>query len=91
MLSNKLWAGMVATVALASSQSAIAGQNEFCDGYYRGYLEGYKRESGSIFDPSLPLCPTMPRMKAGAPRDDAEHGYEVGYEQGRDAARGRFN
>jgi hypothetical protein len=90
MMSNKLLASLVACLTLAATQAAVAGQDEFCEGYYRGYLEGYKRESGSIFDPSVPFCPTMPRMRAGAPRDDTEHGYEVGYEQGRDAARRRF-
>jgi len=91
MPSNKLLAGLIVSLALAGVQSATAGQDEFCNGFYRGYLEGYKRESGTIFEPSVPFCPTMPRMKAGAPRDDGEHGYEVGYEQGRDAARRRFN
>jgi hypothetical protein len=70
--------------------AAFADQNEFCNGYYRGYLEGYKRASGSIFEPSIPLCPLMPRKTARDPSDDSEHGYEVGYEQGREAGSKRF-
>ena len=89
-MSNKLLASLVAGLMLTTTQTAFAGQDEFCEGFYRGYMEGYKRESGSIFDPSVPFCPTMPRMQAGRPRDDTQFGYEVGYEQGVDAARRRF-
>lgn len=67
-----------------------ADQDAFCNGYYKGYLEGYKRASGSIFDPSIPLCPLQPRKTARDPRDDFEHGYEVGYDQGRDEGSRRF-
>ena len=90
MSSKTLLAGLAFGLTLVGSQSATAGQDEFCQGFYRGYIEAYKRESGSIFEPSVPFCPTMPRKGAGAPRDDNEHGYEVGYDQGRDAARRRF-
>lgn len=89
-MSNKLLASVVACLIFGTTQTAVAGQDEFCAGFYRGYTEGYKRESGSIFEPSVPFCPTMPRMRPGAPRDDTEHGYEVGWEQGRNAARRRF-
>jgi len=79
----------LALVALFAAP-ARADQDAFCNGYYKGYLEGYKRESGSIFEPSLPLCPQQPRKTARDPRDDFEHGYEVGYDQGRDQGRQRF-
>jgi len=68
--------------------SGVADQDEFCNGYYKGYLEGYKRASGSIFEPSMPLCPLQPRKTARDPREDFDHGYETGYDQGR-AAGGR--
>ena len=70
--------------------TALAGQDEFCNGYYRGYFEGYKRSSGSIFDPSVPMCPLMPRKGPRDPKDDAEHGYELGYDQGWDEGQRRF-
>jgi len=79
------------TVAALLPLTALAGQDEFCGGYYRGYYEGYKRSSGSIFEPSIPLCPVMPRKSPRAPKDDADHGYEVGWEQGWDEGQRRFN
>jgi len=91
MSSSKLLAGLLLSFSLSYAGGALAGQDEFCEGYYRGYLEGYKREGGSIFQPSVPLCPLMPRKTGRDPRDDNEHGYEFGYDQGREAARRRFN
>jgi len=81
---------VIAALLTSLPLPSIAGQDEFCNGYYAGYLEGYKRESGSIFDPAIPLCPLQPRKRPRDPDDDYEHGHEVGYDQGRDAARSRF-
>ena len=81
---------LVIAVASLLPLTAFAGQDEFCQGFYRGYNEGYKRASGSIFEPAVPLCPLMPRKGPRAPRDDAEHGYEVGYDQGRNEGQRRF-
>jgi hypothetical protein len=78
------------TVAALLPLTALAGQDEFCQGFYRGYYEGYKRASGSIFEPSLPMCPLMPRKGPRDPKDDGEHGYEMGYDQGRDEGQRRF-
>ena len=78
-----------ALLALAAAP-LYASQNEFCKGFNKGYLEGYEWASGSIFEPSVPLCPLMPRKTARDPSDDFEHGYEMGYDQGRDAGRKRF-
>lgn len=78
------------TVAALLPLTALAGQDEFCEGYYRGYFEGYKRSSGSIFDPSIPLCPRMPRKGPRDSKDDAEHGYELGWDQGWDEGQRRF-
>jgi hypothetical protein len=77
-------------LAITAPFSAHAGQNEFCNGYNAGYLEGYKWASSSIFEPAVPLCPLMPRKTARDPRDDFEHGREVGYEQGKAAGERRF-
>jgi len=80
------------SIALAAllPLTALAGQDQFCEGFYRGYYEGYKRSSGSIFEPSVPLCPLMPRKRARDPKDDTEHGYEMGWDQGWDAGQRRF-
>lgn len=91
MMSRKILAGLAAGLVLVGTQAAVAGQNEFCEGFNRGYLEGYKRAGGSIFQPSVPLCPLMPRKTPRDPRDDGEHGYEVGYDMGQQEARRRFN
>jgi len=80
----------IIAVAALLPLTAVAGQDEFCQGYYRGYYEGYKRSSGTIFEPAIPLCPRMPRKGPRAPRDDTEHGYEVGYELGWDEGQRRF-
>lgn len=90
MIPRKLLAQLGLVLIAWSPFAAVPGQDEFCNGYYTGYLEGYKRASGSIFEPSIPLCPLQPRKKARDPRDDTEHGYEVGYDQGREAGGRRF-
>jgi hypothetical protein len=77
-------------VAALLPLTALAGQDEFCQGFYRGYYEGYKRSSGSIFEPSVPLCPLMPRKGPRDSKDDAEYGYEMGYDQGWDEGQRRF-
>jgi len=79
----------LAALAIAAT-GALGSQDEFCNGYNKGYLEGYEWASGSIFEPSVPLCPLMPRKTPRDPTDDFEHGYEMGYDQGRDAGRKRF-
>lgn len=81
---------LVATLIALMPRISVAGQDEFCNGYYTGYLEGYKRASGSIFEPQIPLCPLQPRKGPRDPDDDHEHGYELGYDQGRDAGQRRF-
>jgi hypothetical protein len=69
--------------------AAIADQDEFCNGWYTGFVEGYKRASLSIFEPSVPLCPLQPRRTPRDPDSDYDHGYEVGYDQGREAGERR--
>jgi hypothetical protein len=82
-------AGSLAASLALLSLSGHATQEEFCNGYYQGYLEGYKRASGSIFEPSIPLCPLQPRKTPRDPDSDHEHGYEVGYDQGREVGERR--
>jgi hypothetical protein len=59
-----------------------ADQNEFCAGYERGYITGYKQSSGSSFDPFPPFCPFQPFKGFNDPESDYEHGYIIGYEDG---------
>ena len=62
--------------------SSTAFASEFCDGYKRGYVTGYKQASGSGFDPFTPFCPFQPFKKYSDPDSDYEHGYIIGYEDG---------
>ena len=90
MFLRKSLTGLSLILIALAPLSVPAGQDEFCNGYYKGYLEGYKWASGSIFEPSIPLCPLQPRKTPRDPRDDTEHGYELGYDQGREAGGRRF-
>ena len=56
--------------------------SEFCDGFERGYITGYKQSSGSGFDPFVPFCPFQPFKRLNDPESDYEHGYIIGYETG---------
>jgi hypothetical protein len=69
-------------ITLISSVSAFGNREEFCEGFYQGYLEGWKWSSGSIFQPNIPMCPLQPRRKIRDPIDDFEFGYELGEDQG---------
>lgn len=62
--------------------SSVAMASEFCDGFKRGYVTGYKQASGSSFDPYTPYCPYQPYKKYSDPESDYEHGYIIGYEKG---------
>ena len=56
--------------------------SEFCDGFERGYIVGYKQASGSSLEPLTPLCPLQPLKGLNDPESDFEHGYIIGYERG---------
>ena len=77
------FAGFVLMALVATNAMAT----EFCDGFYAGYKEGWKRESGSIFEPSYPFCPSQPRKTVRDPDSDYEHGREIGYDQAKRKAR----
>jgi len=68
---------------LAATTTVGASQDEFCAGFERGYIAGYKQSSGSSFDPFTPFCPFQPFKKFSDPASDFEHGYIIGYETGR--------
>jgi hypothetical protein len=65
---------------LSSASAALADQ--FCDGFERGYIAGYKRASGKSLDPLTPLCPLQPLKRISDPDSDFEHGYIIGFERG---------
>ena len=69
-------------VVLSLSTISYAGQNEFCAGFARGYVSGYKQSSGSSFDPFVPFCPFQPFKRFNDPKSDYEHGYIIGFKQG---------
>ena len=77
---KQLLTSVVLVVALSSS--VIAGQNEFCPGFERGYISGYKQSSSGNFEPFTPFCPFQPFKGFNDPESDYEHGYIIGYEKG---------
>lgn len=62
------------------SFGALADQ--FCNGFERGYITGYKKASGSSLEPLTPLCPIQPLKKMNDPQSDFEHGYLIGLQRG---------
>ncbi len=56
--------------------------DQFCDGFERGYITGYKQASNSSLDPLVPLCPLEPLKGFGDPPSDFEFGYTIGFRQG---------
>ena len=71
---------------VASCNLLICGEafakSEFCAGFERGYITGYKQSSGSSFEPFTPFCPFQPFKAYNDPDSDFEHGYIIGYEKG---------
>ena len=57
-------------------------KSEFCQGFERGYITGYKQVSGQGYDPYTPYCPYQPYKKYNDPESDFEHGYIIGMKQG---------
>ena len=60
----------------------VFAKSDFCKGFERGYITGYKQASGSGFDPFTPFCPFQPFKGYNDPESDFEHGYIIGYEEG---------
>jgi hypothetical protein len=56
--------------------------DDFCNGFERGYVTGYKQASGLSLDPLVPLCPLEQLKKLSDPDSDYEFGYTIGYRQG---------
>lgn len=56
--------------------------DEFCDGFEKGYITGYKQASGSSLEPLTPMCPMQPMKRLNDPDSDYEHGYIIGLSKG---------
>ena len=76
---------LILTSSFLFSKALMA--SDFCNGFERGYISGYKQSSGSGFDPFPPFCPTQPFKSASDPQSDYEHGYTVGYQRGQSEGR----
>ncbi len=68
--------------AFLLSVVTVAYADQFCDGFERGCIAGYKRASGSSLDPLTPLCPIQPLKRFNDPDSVFEHGYIIGFERG---------
>jgi len=73
---------MIFTALLAGMFSTSVFASEFCDGFERGYITGYKQSSGSSFELFTPFCPFQPFKGFNDPESNYEHGYIIGYEKG---------
>ena len=71
---------LISVLMLLPAGTAIADQ--FCDGFERGYVTGYKRASNSSLEPLTPLCPLQPLKRLSDPESDFEHGYIIGLQRG---------
>jgi hypothetical protein len=69
------------TALMLFATPVVAG--EFCNGYERGYITGYKQGSGYAVDPPTPPCPPKPPRGYADPESDFEFGYVLGYEDGK--------
>lgn len=71
---------IVSAILMGLTSSVYA--NQFCSGFERGYVTGYKQSSGSSFEPFTPFCPFQPFKGFNDPKSDYEHGYIIGYKKG---------
>jgi len=79
-MTNKVRNIVFGILVLFSSFAVLADQ--FCDGFERGYIAGYKQATGSSLDPLVPLCPLQPLKRLNDPESDFEHGYLIGLQKG---------
>ena len=57
-------------------------QSEFCEGFERGYIVGFKKAAGAGYEPYVPYCPYPPYKRYNDPESDYEHGYIIGFKKG---------
>jgi len=70
----------IATLVALFSTNTLASQ--FCDGFEKGYITGWKQASGKYYDPYTPYCPYKPYKKYNDPDSDYERGYIIGLDKG---------
>jgi hypothetical protein len=56
------------------------GESDFCDGFKKGYKNGYCFEQELCLAPLTPLCP-LPKLN----QDSYQNGYDVGFVKGKEA------
>lgn len=56
--------------------------DDFCDGFEKGYVTGYKQARNTSLDPLTPVCPLQPLKRMSDPESDFEHGYLIGLRKG---------
>jgi len=78
----KTFSTLAIVALLCFGFSSVAYGSDFCNGFKRGYVAGYKRASNSGLTPFAPFCPFQPFKGFGDPRSDYEHGYVIGLEKG---------
>lgn len=76
-------------VGMLLLMTSNAWADQFCNGFERGYVTGYKRASNSSLDPLTPLCPLQPLKRMSDPESDFEHGYVIGLQRGYEAVSSR--
>ena len=70
----------ILALGLLLSSNAFAG--EWCAGWKKGYVAGYKNAHNTVLKPIVPICPLKPLKGFGDPADDFEWGYIVGLKSG---------
>lgn len=62
----------------------VFAADQFCNGFEKGYISGYKKAKNTSLEPLTPICPIQPLKKFGDPDSDFEHGYMIGLAKGMD-------
>ena len=78
----RLFLRTVTVLCILGFSFTASAKSEFCKGFERGYITGYKQSSGSSYDPYTPYCPYKPYKGYNDPESDFEFGYIIGYEKG---------
>jgi hypothetical protein len=71
---------MACLILLGFAVPAMAG--DFCNGFERGYIAGYKKAHNTSLEPLTPLCPLEPLKGFGDPDSEFEYGYQIGFLRG---------
>lgn len=58
--------------------SGLAWADDFCDGWYDGYIAGYCHNQFQCMEPMVPMCP-MQNMGEESYQDGYNRGFLAGY------------